>query len=174
MTGMNSSTSTRVDGTADITLTSLSFDELIDWCTSRGYPAFRAHQLWQWTYRRLATAYGDMTNLPDHMRNAMPDALPLASTRMHASHSAEDGSVKYVIALADGALIECVWIPMVGHATVCVSSQVGCAIGCTFCASGADGLVRNLAAHEIVEQVLLLARSHSRDSIGNVVVMGAG
>jgi 23S rRNA (adenine2503-C2)-methyltransferase len=118
--------------------------------------------------------YAAMTGLPAALRARLAAELPLLSTRESARRTASDGTIKLLLALADGRTIETVWIPSRTSgkgATLCVSSQVGCPVRCPFCASGAEGLLRNLAAHEIVEQYLL---GRALGPLARSVVMGIG
>jgi len=148
--------------------------ELEQLFAQRGWPVFHARQVWQWLYRRHAGTYPAMSELPRGLQASLTHALPLTGSTVRALHQSADGSEKRVLALADGETIESVWIPMGAHATVCLSTQVGCPIGCTFCASGAGGFVRNLSAAEIVEQVWHAGAAHPRNEINNLVFMGMG
>jgi 23S rRNA (adenine2503-C2)-methyltransferase len=148
--------------------------ELEQHFAQRGWSAFRARQVWQWLYHKQVDRYNAMTDLPRAAQAALAHALPLVRSQVHALHCSHDGSEKRVLTLADGETVETVWLPMGTHATVCVSTQVGCPIGCTFCASGADGLLRNLTTDEIVEQVWHACAAHPRNEINNLVFMGMG
>ncbi|MCX7846640.1 MAG: 23S rRNA (adenine(2503)-C(2))-methyltransferase RlmN [bacterium] len=154
--------------------TEFTLAEARAWCTSQGWPAYRADQLWQALYRHAITDYQAITAVPAPLRAQLVTLLPLCSSAVSAVATSADGSEKRVLKLADGETVESVWIPMGAHATVCVSSQVGCPIGCRFCASGMDGVARNLTAGEIVEQIVHAARAHPRCEINNVVFMGMG
>jgi 23S rRNA (adenine2503-C2)-methyltransferase len=129
--------------------------------------------------RREASArgvldYARMTALPAALRRALAAELPLLSTRERARRTAADGTIKCLLAFPDGRSVETVWIPSRTSgkgATLCVSSQVGCPVRCPFCASGKEGLVRNLAAHEIVEQYLV---GRALGPLARSVVMGIG
>lgn len=154
--------------------TEFTLPEFTAWCVAQGWPAYRARQIWQAVYRGGVADYHSISTLPAALRAQLAAALPLCSSRVAAVHISADQSEKRVFQLADGETIESVWIPMGTHATVCVSSQVGCPIGCTFCASGMDGVARNLTAGEIVEQIVHAARAHPRNEINNLVFMGMG
>jgi 23S rRNA (adenine2503-C2)-methyltransferase len=108
------------------------------------------------------------------MQEELKNVLLLRTTEIADVQHSLDGTEKYAIRLADGNIIEAVWIPMGRHATVCISSQVGCPVQCRFCASGADGLIRNLSAGEIVEQVWHICAAHPGSDSLNIVVMGIG
>ena len=137
-------------------------------------PPYRAGQVWNWLYQRAATSYRGMTTLPRELQDALAALVPLTRTQIVHTAASKDGTQKYLIQLADGDTVETVWIPMGAHATVCVSTQVGCPIQCVFCASGADGLRRNLSPGEMVEQVWHCVRLHGRERVNNVVFMGMG
>jgi len=174
---MNSTTLTPASASArelPRALTEYTLAEFSAWCVAQGWPAYRARQVWQAVYRTAAPSYADIHTLPAAVRTQLAALLPLCSTRVSAVHTSADQSEKRVITLADGETIESVWIPMGSHATVCVSSQAGCPIGCRFCASGMAGVARNLTAGEMVEQILHAARAHPRNEINNLVFMGMG
>ncbi|MEQ1854616.1 MAG: 23S rRNA (adenine(2503)-C(2))-methyltransferase RlmN, partial [Chthoniobacteraceae bacterium] len=147
----------------------------------RGQPKYRAAQVLRWLYEKRATGFSDMTDLPAALRAELAEAfafLRLENLRMLGS---EDTTRKYLFRLPDGALIESVLIPaspaLYGEAsdrrTLCVSTQVGCAYGCKFCASGLDGFSRNLAPGEIVGQ-LIEAERLAGERVSNLVFMGMG
>jgi 23S rRNA (adenine2503-C2)-methyltransferase len=136
-------------------------------------PAYRVDQVWRGLYaegRRPA----DMTNLPRSLRQRLSDALRPA-LRMAAESISDDGrTVKWLWALADGARVETVLMHYPDRATVCVSSQAGCAMGCSFCATGQAGFARHLSTGEIVEQVIMARRAAQPSRLSNVVFMGMG
>ena len=141
---------------------------------------FRANQLFEWLYGHGATSYDDMTNLPATLRQELALRAPLLVPQIADKRISADGTRKYILQLADGNLVETVGIPSVsnketGHErlTVCVSSQVGCAMGCTFCATGQEGFTRNLTPGEIAWQLLCVANDFGT-RVSNVVVMGQG
>jgi 23S rRNA (adenine2503-C2)-methyltransferase len=156
-------------------VTGLTRDELQAFCQDRRLPRWRAGQILAWVHRRRAASYGDMTDLPKELRGRLPGMIPLFATRVRRVHESADGTLKLLVGLPDRQVIETVVIPDGDRRTVCVSTQAGCPVRCAFCASGRDGLVRNLEAGEIVEQVLHagLALPRSRE-VTNVVVMGIG
>jgi 23S rRNA (adenine2503-C2)-methyltransferase len=158
-----------------VTLTELSDSELADLVQSSGGDPFRGRQLAHWVYRHGAEDLRDCRNLPGSLRDALAEKLRLRNaTCLHTERSA-DGTEKLLVALADGQTVEAVLIPEEDHTTLCVSTQVGCPVGCIFCASGLDGVRRNLSAGEIVEQVLLgRARLPESRPLTNLVVMGMG
>jgi 23S rRNA (adenine2503-C2)-methyltransferase len=154
-------------------------------------PTYRVTQLLDWLYRRKATSWDAMTNLPKNLRDYLDHTFSLEILQLARKQGSHDTTQKFLWRLSDGAFIESVLIPanpaLYGEAsdrhTLCVSTQVGCAYGCRFCASGLEGWKRNLGAHEIVEQVLADERWHSTQSpeekppdrlVNNLVIMGMG
>ncbi|MDW8080273.1 MAG: radical SAM protein, partial [Thermoguttaceae bacterium] len=115
-----------------------------------------------------------MTDLPLALRQQLQQQLPLFATTLVQHRSAPDGTHKLVLRLRDGHLIECVLIQEQDRATACISTQVGCGMGCVFCASGLAGVVRNLTAAEMVEQLLRLRACARRGRLTHIVVMGMG
>ncbi len=139
-----------------------------------GLPKFRAGQLLDWLYAKGAASYDDMTNLPKAMREQLALAHPLQVPTVTERLVSVDGSRKYLLQFHDGVFVETVGLPSEdGRLTVCCSSQAGCAMACTFCATGKQGLARNLAPGEIVDQVLAV-QDDFETRVTNVVVMGQG
>jgi len=138
-------------------------------------PQFRAAQVLKWVYEDGVYDYDAMTNLPKSLRTRLAASLPVLRARMVTQQDASDGVRKLLLAWPDDATTECVLIPDGERRTACISTQVGCPVGCVFCASGMDGLQRQLTIGEIVEQVI-----HVRDlcqggpRLSNVVFMGLG
>ncbi len=176
-------------------LLSLTLPQLQDWLRERGEPAFRAKQIYHWLYQRLVSDFAAMSNLPQALRTRLAEEASIGSQVVRSEqHSKDDRTRKILLELEDGRLIESVLMlyPPLGEssarATVCVSSQAGCAYGCTFCATGQMGFDRHLSAGEIVAQVLYFARelrsaswsaaglpgSKAIDHITNIVLMGMG
>jgi 23S rRNA (adenine2503-C2)-methyltransferase len=160
---------------------SMTLDEIGARLAALGQPGYRARQVVEWIYRRRAGTFDAMTNLPAALRATLRaefDERPLEIVRKTGS---DDTTQKFLLRLRDGQLIETVLIPaspaLYGAAsdrrTLCVSSQVGCAYGCKFCASGLDGWKRNLGADEIVDQVLQVEAA-SGERVNNIVFMGMG
>ncbi len=140
-----------------------------------GAPAFRAKQLFAWLHRRGVTRVDEMTDLPADLRQTLSTHFHLTAHSMLERATAADGTTRYLFGLADGQTIESVYIPEATRATLCVSSQVGCPFGCTFCATGQSGFTRNLTAAEIVDQVYRVqAELPEGRRITNVVYMGMG
>ena len=151
-------------------------NELTDRLTAMGEPSFRAGQVFEWLHKRLVTDYDEMTNLPKVLRQRLATKLPLVLPQIHRlQRSRIDGTRKYLFLLEDGNLIESVLMKYRYGYSVCISSQAGCAMGCTFCASTSGGLIRNLTTTELLGQVYAIARSlPEEERISHVVVMGTG
>ncbi|MFZ4565329.1 MAG: 23S rRNA (adenine(2503)-C(2))-methyltransferase RlmN [Prochlorococcaceae cyanobacterium] len=152
-------------------LLGLSQGELEQWAAAHGLPAFRGRQIHGWLYGRGVTDWRDITVLPAALRDAPP--APLGRSWEHHRSLAGDGTLKLLLALADGLTVETVGIPTSDRLTVCVSSQVGCPMACRFCATGKGGLQRSLAVHEIIDQVLSVREAMQRRP-SHVVFMGMG
>lgn len=157
---------------AKLALGGSSLLELEELMAHFGEPRYRAKQLYDWIYRQAVQDVQQMTNLPAALRQKLSvySILPLAFVKTRRS---VDGTVKFLLRAQDGSLIETVMIPEEDRTTVCVSSQVGCAMGCIFCATGQGGFIRNLTAREMVGQVLAVRQAEGR-RITNVVYMGMG
>ena len=164
-------------------LHSLTMEDLKATLAELGQPAFRAKQIMEWTYQRekRVESWDGMKNLPASLRSSLGEIHPLRMPEVVTVSGSKDTTRKLLLRLHDGELIETVLIPaspaLYGEEsdrrTLCVSSQVGCAYGCKFCASGLDGWKRHLSADEIVTQVLL-AEKISGERINNLVFMGMG
>ncbi|MFW6124758.1 MAG: 23S rRNA (adenine(2503)-C(2))-methyltransferase RlmN [Pirellulales bacterium] len=156
-------------------LLELTLEELRGWFVQRGQPAYRADQVRRWLFARRADEFAAMTDLPAALRAALADEFTIFAGRVAAHRRAPDGTHKLLVAYPDGSQIECVLIPEDGRRTICISTQVGCAMGCVFCASGLEGVRRNLTRGEIVEQMLRLDRLlPAGERITHIVVMGMG
>ncbi|MCH8149119.1 MAG: 23S rRNA (adenine(2503)-C(2))-methyltransferase RlmN [Planctomycetes bacterium] len=150
-------------------------DTLTTLCASWNEPGFRAKQLLEWVYQRNVDDYERMTNLSKSLRTRLTDALPILGSRIVARQESSDGVVKLLLEWRDGATTECVLIPDGLRQTACISTQVGCPVGCVFCASGLGGLQRQLTAGEVVEQVIRIrALCGGGHRLSNVVFMGLG
>ncbi|MGB9837017.1 MAG: 23S rRNA (adenine(2503)-C(2))-methyltransferase RlmN [Candidatus Saccharicenans sp.] len=156
-----------------ICLTSLTLEELEAHLKSMGEPAFRARQVFGWVYRAVRTDFNDFSDLPRALRQRLSETFIINPLKLTETISSEDGTTKYLFELPDGYFIETVLIPSADRRTVCLSTQVGCKYRCSFCASGLNGFKRNLAAGEIVSQVLSV-RSLTGREITNLVFMGMG
>lgn len=150
------------------------------------FPAFRAKQVWHWMYERGVRDFESMANLPKEMRALLVERYSIDRPKVITEQRSVDGTIKWLLAMSDGQQVETVFIPAADRGTLCVSSQVGCTLTCKFCHTGTQPLVRNLGAHEILQQVL-----HARDVLGewpelgekqsgegrgltNIVMMGMG
>ena len=155
----------------------LSREEIQDHINKLNEPAFRAAQIWQGLYRNGWTEIDEFSNLPKSLRKSLAKRFILGSMRLEKELSSQDGSTrKFLFRLVDGMAIETVLMSYTDRQTVCISSQVGCAIGCNFCATGNMGYSRNLTKGEIIEQVLLtsaILRDENK-TLTNVVLMGMG
>ncbi|RMH77631.1 MAG: 23S rRNA (adenine(2503)-C(2))-methyltransferase RlmN, partial [Calditrichaeota bacterium] len=136
-------------------------------------PVYRARQIYKWLHHHRASSFSEMTNLPRALRGELEQAFSIHTLRPAAREVSRDGTVKYLWELRDGQYVESVFIPEERRNTVCISSQVGCALGCSFCATAKMGFLRNLTPGEIVEQVIRV-REDTGQPITNVVLMGMG
>ena len=139
--------------------------------TERGMRAFRADQILQALYRDYITDWDQATTLPKDFREQLKVEFPITKTQTLAVSKSSDGTQKLLLGLEDGESVETVLIPATGRFTQCISTQVGCGMGCAFCASGANGVVRSLAADEIVAEYMA---GRALGEITNIVVMGMG
>ena len=140
-----------------------------------GYPRFHAGQIFRWIYRRGVSNAEDMTDLPRELRAVLAASFQLTTPTLVQRERSIDGTEKFVLRMADGRTIESVFIPDTPAMTFCISTQVGCAMACSFCLTGKMGLVRNLTAGEIVGQVRVLVDALAmRDTAFNIVLMGMG
>jgi 23S rRNA (adenine2503-C2)-methyltransferase len=149
-----------------------SLAELTTWVEAQGQPAYRGKQLHQWIYERGARSLEDITVFSKTWRATIA-AVPVGRSHLYFQAQAPDGTVKYLLKLNDGHIIETVGIPTEKRLTVCVSSQVGCPMACDFCATGKGGFLRNLATHEIVDQVMTVQEDFGQ-RVSNIVFMGMG
>ena len=172
-----------VDDQGRVRLKTLDKSGLGNWVTELGIPAYRARQIFAWLYKKGASSFDEMTDLPSAMRDDLTARAVIESLHSVTEVRSEDGTIKSLLALSSGEHIETVLIPdfnadgTVNRMTVCVSSQVGCAMGCTFCATGKMGFRQDLSLGEITDQVLLmdrLARRELGSGISNIVFMGMG
>jgi len=148
---------------------------LTAWLADRGEPRYRADQILQWVYERGARSFDEMTNLSKALRARLAEEAVVYASQVERHDVSKDGTYKLLLRWPDGAASECVMIPDDARRTVCVSTQVGCPVGCSFCASGLDGLERNLTAGEIVEQVMRVGQHlESDERPTHVVFMGIG
>ncbi len=155
-------------------LVGLTRNELETAALEWGEKSFRGRQLFSWIYQRKATSFDEMTNISRELRTRLSGQVRIGRMQViERSLSPASGSIKYCFQLDDGHQIESVYIPDGDRRTVCISSQVGCALNCSFCATGRMGFLRNLDAGEIVDQVLQVERDRESE-MTNVVFMGMG
>jgi 23S rRNA (adenine2503-C2)-methyltransferase len=147
---------------------------LAQWLEERGEPAYRARQVLPRLWERPVGSWDDATELPAALRRALAEALPLRRLPLSARQVSQDGTEKYLWDLGDGEAVESVLIPEGKRRTLCISSQVGCALGCVFCATGRMGFRRNLSVAEIACQVREVMLLDAALKPTNVVFMGMG
>lgn len=161
---------------------SYNLSELQPLLEKLGQPRFRAKQLARWLYRDGVTSYDHMTNLPRALREQLAEVAPLVPSRIVDRQISQDGTRKYVLAFGDDTYVETVGIPSrtskakrnePRHLTVCFSTQAGCAMQCAFCATGHEGLTRNLSSGEMIRQILTVQQDFDM-RVTNVVSMGQG
>ncbi len=158
-----------------VDLAGLELKELEEFVQSLGHKKFHGKQLYNWIWKRGITDFAEMTNLSLELRQALEDKATVSVPEVVKHDVSTDGTQKFVLKLSDGRQIESVFIPDTPKQTFCVSTQVGCAMGCAFCLTGRMGLVRHLTAAEIAAQVRLLAkRLDLLDKSFNIVLMGMG
>jgi len=153
----------------------LGRDALAEWCQAEGQGAYRADQIRRWIFTKRCGDFDSMTDVPAPLRARLAEQFTLFSSEVADRHTAPDGTEKLLLQWPDGHQIECVLMRERRRRTACISTQVGCAMGCVFCASGLDGVARNLSTGEIVEQLLRLDRLlDPAERLSHVVVMGMG
>ena len=153
---------------------SLNMEELTAFVVGLGEKKFRGKQLYEWLHVRQAASFDEMTNLSKEFRERLKETCELVCLRqVDVQISAIDGTRKYLFALSDGNVIESVLMRYKHGNSVCISSQVGCRMGCRFCASTLDGLVRGLAPSEMLDQIYRISKDIG-ERVSNVVVMGTG
>lgn len=173
-----------------------SLDQFTTWLAERDEPAYRAKQVYEWVYGRGVWRFDEMSNLSKPLRQLLGEHWAIDTSRIDRRRESSDGTIKLLLEWPDGANSECVLIPDGERNTACISSQVGCPVGCHFCASGLDGLQRQLSAGQIVEQAMRVrqlaqaaqagaasastpgrdprAAEPSNSRLSNVVLMGLG
>ena len=150
-------------------------EELKECMTAMGEKPFRARQLYSWMHEKCAPSYEVMTSLSKELRERLSRSYPLTEIRtVRKLTSKTDGTRKYLFALGDGNVIESVRMPYEHGISVCISTQVGCRMGCRFCASTIDGLVRSLTAAEMLSEVYQIQREEPEERVSHVVLMGSG
>ncbi|MGE7639563.1 23S rRNA (adenine(2503)-C(2))-methyltransferase RlmN [Peribacillus frigoritolerans] len=156
----------------------LTFEQLTAWLSDHGHKKFRASQVWEWLYRTRVTSFSEMTDVNKECIKLLEEHFVIQTLTEHVKQEAADGTIKFLFKLQDGNLIETVMMRHKYGISVCVTTQVGCNIGCSFCASGLLAKSRDLSSGEIVEQImnvqLHLDKLEKGDVVSHVVVMGIG
>ena len=160
-------------------LLGLSQDDLEQFFVASGEKPFRARQVLQWIHQRGVTDFDEMTDLAKSLRATLKEVAEVVPPQTVSRFDSTDGTVKWLFASGSGQAVETVFIPEPARGTLCISSQVGCALDCAFCATGAQGFNRNLTSAEIVGQVWhaikeLPRRPNGEPAVSNVVFMGMG
>ncbi|MCM3214797.1 23S rRNA (adenine(2503)-C(2))-methyltransferase RlmN [Niallia taxi] len=155
---------------------SLQLDELKDWLKDNNEKAFRGEQIFEWLYKKRVTSFEDMSNLSKNLRTLLEENFTITTLKTIIEQTSNDGTIKFLFELHDGYSIETVLMRHDYGNSVCVTTQVGCRIGCTFCASTLGGLKRNLEAGEIVAQVVKVQQALDKldERVSSVVIMGIG
>ena len=157
-----------------IDLKSLSQKELGAFIKNQGLPDYRADQLIHWIYARYASHIDEITEFSRDLRRRLNESAYISNLEIIRRLKSSDGTEKFLFALQDEQTIESVLIPDGDRLTLCVSSQVGCALRCLFCLTGKGGFIRNLKSHEIVDQIIAVNRTIQNNKITNIVFMGMG
>ncbi|MEW6107881.1 MAG: 23S rRNA (adenine(2503)-C(2))-methyltransferase RlmN [Nitrospirota bacterium] len=157
-----------------INLKSLSKDGIFDFIESLGLPRYRGEQLIHWIYKKNAASIDEISEFSKSLRNTLNKHAFISNLELVKNLKSRDGTEKFLFSLNDGQTIETVLIPDKGRLTLCISSQVGCALGCRFCLTGKLGFIRNLKSFEIVDQITTVQRIIMPKKITNIVLMGMG
>ncbi|HEX5952999.1 MAG TPA: 23S rRNA (adenine(2503)-C(2))-methyltransferase RlmN [Rhodanobacteraceae bacterium] len=165
--------------TARANLLDFDRDGMRDFFAGLGEKSYRADQVMKWIYHRLESDFGAMTDLGKSLREKLPEVAVVAPPKALVDTVSSDGTRKWLLGMDAGNAVETVYIPEPTRGTLCVSSQIGCGLNCTFCSTGAQGFNRNLAASEIIGQVWHAAKqlgnvTHQQRRITNIVMMGMG
>ncbi|MEK3799200.1 23S rRNA (adenine(2503)-C(2))-methyltransferase RlmN [Peribacillus sp. FSL H8-0477] len=156
----------------------LTYDQLTEWLMSHGHKKFRATQVWDWLYKKRVTEFSQMKNVSKEIIQLLEDHFAIQTLELHTKQESADGTIKFLFKLKDGNLIETVLMRFKYGLSVCVTTQVGCNIGCSFCASGLLAKSRDLTSGEIVEQIMNvqhhLDKVEKDERVSHIVVMGIG
>ncbi|TFE01662.1 23S rRNA (adenine(2503)-C(2))-methyltransferase RlmN [Jeotgalibacillus salarius] len=156
----------------------LTLEQLVAWLMEHGQKKFRAEQIWDWLYRKRVTTFEDMKNVSKECRELLEENFVIETLDLQIRQDSQDGTVKFLFKLHDGNLIETVLMRQKYGQSVCVTTQVGCNIGCTFCASGLLKKSRDLSSGEVVEQIMRVQKymdeKDEGDRVSHIVVMGIG
>ncbi|WLR43577.1 23S rRNA (adenine(2503)-C(2))-methyltransferase RlmN [Bacillus carboniphilus] len=166
----------QTEATENPSIYSLQLDEMKEWLVEKGEKPFRVKQIFEWLYEKRVTSFEDMTNLSKKLREQLAQSFSLTTLKTVIQQTSNDGTMKFLFELQDGYTIETVLMRHEYGNSICVTTQVGCRIGCTFCASTLGGLKRNLEAGEIVAQVVKVqqALDETNERVSSVVIMGIG
>ncbi len=155
-------------------IASKNIEELEQVMKDYGQGRFRAKQLFEWLHQKMVTNYDEMTNLPIALRERLKEDFPIRLMKIVKKYASQlDGTIKYLFECEDSHIIESVLMRYKHGNSVCISSQVGCRMGCKFCASTLEGLVRNLTPSEMVSQIYLIQQD-IEERVSNIVIMGSG
>lgn len=160
-----------------ISIRDLSLEQLTEQIVALGESSFRAKQIYEWLWKKSAVQFSEMLNLSKSLREQLENHYTINAIVIDVQQKSMDGTIKCRFKLVDGHMIEGVLIPSENRMTACVSSQVGCNLGCTFCATGFIKMKRNLEPYEIYDQVVLLNKAsleHHKQPLTNIVFMGMG
>lgn len=155
----------------------IKLEELIDFLKNQNIPSYRAKQIHEWLWKKRAISFNEMTSLSLSLRELLEQNFCLNAVKIHKAEKSSDGTIKYSLKLYDNKLVEGVLIPSKKRLTACISSQVGCSLSCTFCATGTLKLERNLNYAEIYDQIFILneeALLNFGKPLSNIVYMGMG
>lgn len=157
------------------TLSKFSKDELISYITSLGEKKFRAEQIFSWIWSKNARSFDEMTDVKKEFRNFLNENCQILDCKIKTRQISQDGTIKYLIEFQDGLCAECVLMRFDNRSnlSMCISTQIGCKMGCKFCATGKNGYKRNLLPHEMLSQILL-CQNDTNLKVTNVVFMGQG
>ena len=153
-----------------------NYEQIQEFALEKGWKKFRGHQIFQWLYRNRVADIEEMSNLSKETRDTLQREFIISPLTLREKQVARDGTTKYLFELEDGALIESVLMLFDYGKSICVTSQVGCNMGCAFCASGLTKKQRNLTSGEMVAQVLYIQREldQKEERVSHIVVMGTG
>ena len=161
-------------------LLDFDLDGLVAWCLAQGEKKFRAVQLFRWIHHKGVCDFEQMSDLAQSLRTKLQASAEIVPLPVLSRHDSADGTIKWMFDVGQGNAIETVFIPETDRGTLCISSQAGCAVGCTFCSTGAQGFSRNLTTAEIIAQLWFAERTLRQELgvdervISNVVMMGMG
>ncbi len=147
---------------------------LEDWFKSLNQPTYRADQVLNWIFRKEVFSFDEMTNLSKQRRRELERNFKILALQIQEKYVSYDGTIRFLFQLDDGNTVETVYIPHESHYTLCISSQVGCALGCRFCATGRMGIVRNLTVSEILSEIFVARKHAPAEQRCNIVFMGMG